>query len=97
MARTPDDSPVFTHPTNQDHPDPNRAGLRVAVADIDDALGAVSRSGDARLTNAWARLVNLLALGPAPALRACPRCGRAGMRDAKICGYCWERLSPPGP
>ncbi len=46
------------------------------------------------LRAAWARLVGFLALGPAPKLRDCPSCGRSGMWDAKVCGYCWVRLPP---
>lgn len=43
----------------------------------------------------WAELVELLALGPAPQLLACPSCGALGMRAASRCGYCWRKLEPP--
>ncbi len=46
------------------------------------------------LTRAWDALVQHLALGPAPDMRACPRCGRDVMRAATLCGYCWSKLTP---
>ncbi len=48
-----------------------------------------------RLVASWGRLVDFLALGPAPELRDCPYCGRVGMRAATRCGYCWKKLDPP--
>ncbi len=64
-----------------------RLAARVRVADADTA----------GLLSAWARLVEFLALGPAPELRACPFCGGVGMRAATLCGTCWRRLDPPAP
>jgi len=52
----------------------------------DDAL--------AHLHSVWNNLVECLALGPAPLLRACPNCGQMIMEAATLCGYCWKR---PGP
>ncbi len=49
------------------------------------------------LRTSWERLVTWLALGPAPQLRDCPKCGRSGMRDATLCGYCWEKLPELAP
>jgi hypothetical protein len=46
------------------------------------------------LISDWARLVNALALGPRPRLRACPSCGREGMAEATRCGFCWKELVP---
>lgn len=46
-----------------------------------------------RLRTAWAALKAWLALGPAPRLRTCPRCGHDGMYDATRCGYCWLALA----
>jgi hypothetical protein len=46
------------------------------------------------LRASWGSLVDLLALGPAPALRACPHCGGVGMLDAIRCGRCWTELAP---
>ncbi len=48
-----------------------------------------------RLVASWGRLVDFLALGPAPELHDCPYCGRVGMRAATRCGYCWKKLVPP--
>ncbi len=45
----------------------------------------------------WAELVELLALGPPPELRACPHCGAVGMRAATRCGICWRKLDPVVP
>jgi hypothetical protein len=50
-----------------------------------------------RLTVSWAKLVDFLALGPAPELAACPYCGVVGMRAATRCGHCWRKLVPPAP
>ena len=49
------------------------------------------------LRAAWAELVEMLALGPAPQTRECPACHGIGMRAASRCGNCWaalERLPP---
>jgi hypothetical protein len=81
--------------TDMDHPDPQRAALRMAVAAVDDAMGDAAADRQPRLSEAWQRLVSLLALGPAADVKACPRCGRVSMREATLCGYCWARLSPP--
>lgn len=43
---------------------------------------------------AWAELVALLALGPAPETRECPVCHHIGMRAASRCGSCWAALAP---
>jgi hypothetical protein len=39
---------------------------------------------------AWQRLVVALDLGPEPAVRPCPHCGRLGMAAATRCGFCWN-------
>jgi hypothetical protein len=62
----------------------------VVVMDREIALGAPT----AQLRDAWARLVTVLALGPAPELRSCPRCNEVGMRAASRCGRCWLVLPP---
>ncbi len=64
-----------------------RIAARVGVTDADTA----------GLLSAWASLVDFLALGPAPELRACPFCGGVGMRAATLCGTCWRRLDPLAP
>jgi hypothetical protein len=83
----------------QDSPEgAQRAALREAVATVEECLGAceVSPATDS-LRTAWAVLLDILALGPPPELRACPVCGRNGMRAATRCGYCWTPLAPLDP
>jgi hypothetical protein len=77
----------------------NTDGLRALVEAVDvevsrlpGAGNATQASGHDSLRASWTRLVGFLALGPAPALRDCPSCGRSGMRDATLCGHCWARL-----
>jgi hypothetical protein len=77
-----------------------RATLRIVVTDIERELSCLGRQASATehqtaigaLTLSWARLVELLALGLAPELRQCPRCGHSGMRAATRCGQCWSAL-----
>jgi hypothetical protein len=79
-----------------------RANLRAVVGDIDRELACLAREAPAAdhrsalgdLVASWASLVQLLALGVAPELRECPRCGNRGMRAATRCGYCWLALTP---
>ncbi len=59
------------------------------------ARGGREIGDSAALLSRWAELVEILALGPAPELRACPYCGAQGMRAATRCGYCWRKLVPP--
>lgn len=80
--------------------------LRVLVEAVDHAMprlpgpvGAAQAPRDGALRASWGKLVEFLALGPAPEMRDCPHCGRSGMRAATRCGYCWEKLpslAPPG-
>ncbi len=73
------------------------ANLQTAVDKVEQAIEGVS-SGQpesrSALHIAWGQLVHLLAPEPARATRDCPRCGKSGMRDAKLCGYCWLKLVP---
>jgi hypothetical protein len=75
-------------------------GLRPIVEALDremarfHARGGVTGADTTALLSSWARLVELLALGPPPELRACPFCGGVGMRTATRCGSCWRRLEP---
>lgn len=79
-----------------------RVNLRVVVSDIGRDLACLARDAPAAehqsavgaLTVSWARLVELMALGTAPELRECPRCGNSAMRAATRCGSCWSPLSP---
>lgn len=70
--------------------------VRTAMLAVEHALAAAP--GSAALDGvrtSWTRLVDALALGPAPALRICPHCGATGMRAATRCGTCWAELVPP--
>lgn len=69
--------------------------LQGAIDQVDREIAILGRSLSneaSALRTAWSRLVAVLALEPARAMRNCPRCGEAGMRDATICGYCWLKL-----
>lgn len=37
------------------------------------------------------QLQDKLALNPEPKTRSCPNCGRLGMYNATICGFCWTK------
>jgi hypothetical protein len=84
-------------------PDAARSRLRAIVATIDREISQLPTpiiTGDSQkpangLSAPWADLVELLALGPEPAVRECPKCKHIGMHEATRCGYCWTRLSPP--
>ena len=66
--------------------------LRAAVEHVDREIATFPATS--ALRSAWAQLIGVLALGPAQATRNCPNCGRPGMRDATVCGYCWKKLAP---
>jgi hypothetical protein len=77
-------------------------GLRPIVEDLDREMSRLLRPGadSADLTallTSWATLVEFLALGPPPDVRACPHCGGLGRRAATRCGACWKRLVPAAP
>lgn len=67
--------------------------VRAAVEAVEREVALAGES--AGLRSSWKRLVEVLALGPPPELRACPHCGGVGMRAATRCGSCWEKLVPP--
>jgi hypothetical protein len=75
--------------------DPGR--LRGAIDQVDREITVLGQGAPeaAPLRTAWSRLVALLAIEPAHAMRNCPRCGQPGMRDATLCGYCWLKLVAP--
>jgi hypothetical protein len=86
---------------NDEQFDAERTRLRKIVAIVDRDISGLSNHGNEaqraaglRLTSSWARLVQALALGPAPELRECPFCNHVGMCDATMCGYCWAKLPP---
>jgi hypothetical protein len=78
-------------------------GLRPIVENLDREMSRLlahpsSEGADTtELLSSWAELVEFLALGPPPELRACPHCGGIGMRAATRCGTCWRKLAPPAP
>jgi hypothetical protein len=69
--------------------------LRAIVADIEQQLA--SAPPPPALQAAWSKLVEVLALGPAPETRECPTCHSIGMRGASRCSQCWTALAvlPP--
>ncbi|MBE7454036.1 MAG: hypothetical protein HS111_35875 [Kofleriaceae bacterium] len=72
------------------HPDSKRAELRTLVNAVEVAL---DRDESVPLRAAWRELVDKLALGPEPELRACPACGATCMQTATRCGHCWTELA----
>ena len=73
-------------------------GLRPIVESVDREMSRLLARPDSdtsALVASWAELVEYLALGPAPELRACPFCGSDGVRAATRCGVCWRKLVPP--
>ena len=77
-------------------------GLRPIVENMDremTRLFARPAAGEdtSALIASWAELLEYLALGPPPELRACPYCGHSGMRAATRCGTCWRKLDPAAP
>jgi hypothetical protein len=79
----------------------DRTRLRTAVATIDRQISCLGREDTVEnhraattgLASSWAGLVNLLALGPAPLVRACPLCQHVCRLAATRCGHCWSLLS----
>jgi hypothetical protein len=83
--------------------DAEAAVLRRLLGEIDREIGALlgpaqpeGTLASATLRASCARLIGVLALGPAPELRACPACHSDCRRAATLCGNCWTRL-PPAP
>jgi len=76
------------------YPDAAVTKLRSIVAVIDQEIIEVPPTSPLRA--AWAELVDVLALGPAPQTRECPACHGIGMRAASRCGHCWAALAPIG-
>jgi hypothetical protein len=90
---------VNPHPNT---PEAKRSRLRTIVSALEreisrlpEQTGTDGGSGPpSALAEAFADLVQQLALGPEPELRECPVCKHAGMRAATVCGYCWTKLPP---
>jgi hypothetical protein len=81
--------------SNAHYSDAAVAKLRAIVRAIDQEISQAPPT--VALRAAWAELVDVLALGPAPQTRECPACHGIGMRAASRCGHCWaalERLPP---
>jgi hypothetical protein len=85
----------------REFPHGSRGLLRALVATIDREMSRTSEPAESEknrptpeLRSSWAKLVELLALGPAPEVRECPVCRHIGMRAATRCGYCWTKLQP---
>jgi len=84
-------------------PGSDRAGVRTTVSSITAQMTDLAQRDSVEgcrlvatdLAAAWAQLVKLLALGPAPEYRECPHCKKLGMRAATRCGFCWAMLIPP--
>jgi hypothetical protein len=79
---------------------PLHASLRPVVAAIDQEMSRFAggtqletKTRIRELLESWTRLVELLALGPAPQMRECPVCKHGGMLAATRCGFCWTTLS----
>jgi hypothetical protein len=64
--------------------------LRTLVAAIEREFACSPPSDEVRA--AWIKMVDVLALGPEPAVRECPVCGEIGMRAATRCVRCWSSL-----
>jgi hypothetical protein len=77
-------------------------GVRSAIEAVDREMARLAGHASVEeaprlddLRASWGKLVELLALGPAPEQRACPHCGGIGMVAATRCGRCWMELVPP--
>ena len=92
MAERP--SPRSVVATRLEISDVDHARLRTIVAMIGGALGTDDGNGREAITASWDELTTLLALRPAPELRACPGCGEMAMLAATVCGGCWRKLPP---
>jgi len=75
--------------------DKSLATLRTLVTAIEHQFAIVPPPESLRA--AWAEMVDVLALGPAPELRTCPTCGEIGMRAASRCIRCWSSLPTLAP
>ena|SRR5688500_681077 len=81
---------VCTNMSNAHYADTAVNKLREIITVIDQEL--VQAPPTPALRAAWAALVDVLALGPAPQTRECPACHGIGMRAASRCGQCWAAL-----
>jgi hypothetical protein len=92
----------MTSPSFFSASDATRSRLRTLVSTLEremrllpNQLSAVAvGSPPNRLAEAYTELVEQLALGPEPEVRACPTCGSIGMLAATRCSSCWTKLVP---
>lgn len=66
--------------------------LRAIVATIEQEIQLAPPTPALRA--ALTELVEVLALGPEPQTRVCPKCHGVGMRAASRCSNCWAALEP---
>jgi hypothetical protein len=83
------------HEASRTHLRTTLASMELEIARL-GAPGGEGASAQQRLAAQLAELAKTLDLGPEPALRGCPSCGKAGLRIATRCGHCWNRLEPLG-
>lgn len=81
--------------SNAHYSDASTTKLRSLVASIEREI--VETAPTPALHEAWKQLVAVLALGPEPLRRECPKCHAIGMRAATKCGNCWIVLAPLPP
>ena len=75
--------------------DAGRSRLRTILASIKQELSQLPTTTPPNpLQSSFAELVAQLDLGAEPEVRACPTCGRLGLREATRCGNCWAQLTP---
>ena len=82
----------------------DRATLRPMVAQLESDLASLQVQSDAdgyaavaaRLAAPWRSLVDVMALGTAPELRACPYCGYGINATATRCIQCWKQSEAKG-
>ena len=67
-----------------------RTRIRTLLGTLDQQLIATTAAAPVR--TAFTELVEALALGPEPEMRACPACGGACRANAQRCGSCWKLL-----
>jgi hypothetical protein len=79
--------------SNAHYSDAAVSKLRTIVGTIDREIEHATPT----MRAAWAQLVAVLALGPAPQTRECTVCQGIGLRAASRCGFCWAALAPLPP
>ncbi|HRC58559.1 MAG TPA: hypothetical protein PKU97_21705 [Kofleriaceae bacterium] len=86
--------------------DEKNAKLHLAVEEIERQLASWPAPGagsDAAAPDAalgalrlsWSALLSVMDLQATPLVAECPHCHATGMREATVCGTCWQKLTPP--